>query len=176
MLLPLWAIDSRGFSVTAAGLLFAPLAATFAVSSSLATRWFGTQPRHLLRVGTAGLLVGYLGLVLVLTVAGEATAAVVTALVMIGAAMGGVAAPLNTLATARVAPAQAGAASGLLTTALEIGYGVGAALGVGCFTLLLSSGLPGGTAYALSLTAPWLLTAALAALVYERRHPVPQTT
>lgn len=168
VLLPLWATEVRGFSVTGAGLLFAPLAATFAVSSSLATRWFGARPRRLLRAGLAGLLAGYLGLGLILTAAGEATVPVVAALVVIGLAMGAVAAPLNTLATAHVAPPHAGAASGLLTTALEIGYGVGAALGVGCYTLLLSSGLPGGTAYALSLAAPWLLTAALAALVRER--------
>lgn len=165
VLLPLWAMEVRGFPVTGAGWLFAPLAATFAVSSSLATRWFGARPRRLLRAGLVGLLVGYLGLGLILTTAGEATAAVVVALVVIGAAMGGVAAPLNTLTTARVAPAQTGAASGLLTTALEIGYGVGAALGVGCYTLLLSGGWPGSSAYAASLAVPWLLTVALGVLV-----------
>lgn len=164
VLLPLWAMEVRGFPVTGAGWLFAPLAATFAVSSSLATRWFGARPRRLLRAGLVGLLVGYLGLGLILTTAGEATAAVVVALVVIGATMGGVAAPLNTVATARVAPAQAGAASGLLTTALEIGYGVGAALGVGCYTLLLSGGWPGSSAYAASLAVPWLLTVALGVL------------
>lgn len=169
VLLPLWATEVRGFSVTAAGLLFAPLATAFAVSSGLATRRFGTRPRRLLRAGLAGLLAGYLGLGLVLATAGGTTVPVVVVLVAIGVAMGAVAAPLNTLATAHVAPPQTGAASGLLTTALELGYGMGAALGVGCYSLLLSSGLPGGAAFAWSVAAPWLLTAAVAALVRDPR-------
>lgn len=165
-LLPVYLIGARGYSAATAGLFFVALAGTFAVVSATLPRLVQAQPHLLLTVGSTALVLNYLLLALALLLTRQLSAVVLVALlVLIGCTMGCIAPALNALAVRLVPAASASSASGLVTTALEVGYGLGAAIGIGSYAIAQTRAAEPGHALAASLGIATLLTIGLAMLV-----------
>lgn len=119
-----------GFSPLTSGLSLVPSALSTVVFSLLSTpllRRFGA------RVLTAGAIAGALGLVLLLIAvqvggASLAPIAIAPAMVVIGAGIGLVTAPVIDVVLARVPTSEAGSASGVLNTAEQLGSALGVAV------------------------------------------------
>jgi len=112
--------QGRGLGALQAGLVFTILAVSYMAASMKATA----------RTTTLGVLtLGAGHLTLAATVAaGGSIAALVPALLLIGAGMGMVITPLTTTVLASVPPQHAGAASGALSTMQQVGNAVGVAI------------------------------------------------
>ena len=112
--------QGRGLGALQAGLVFTILAVSYMAASMKATA----------RTTTLGVLtLGAGHLTLAATVAaGGSIAALVPALLLIGAGMGMVITPLTTTVLASVPPEHAGAASGALSTMQQVGNAVGVAI------------------------------------------------
>lgn len=174
-LLPIYLITVMGSSATAAGSCFAALAGTFAVTSALVPRIASRSPRSLLLAGSAGLVATYGVLAGGLLLSPRLSpAALVPLLVLTGAAMGLTAPSLNTLATRYVPSRSTGTASGLITTALEIGYGLGATLGIGGYAMV--EPYVGHAGHALAASVGLAAALALALTITVRRATGSGTT
>ncbi|MFC6086062.1 MFS transporter [Sphaerisporangium aureirubrum] len=139
-----------------AGLTFAPGAAGFAVVSLTWRRLPERLHRALIPAGFTMAAAGYLGIAGVLSGGGHGEPWLEVLLAVSGAGLGAAYSPLFTVALARVAPADAPDASGLLATTLQLGQVVGvAALG----TLFLGLG---ASAHAIGVTGVVLTVLALA--------------
>ena len=131
------------------GTAILPLAASFTVASQLAARWMACHGTRVLVWGCVSQLAGLLAF----SAAVQDPAGMLLALplAVFGFGQGLVMAPLAGLVLARVEPAQAGAASGLLNTVQQASGAVGvtaaglafAASGSGGGLLLLGSGIVG---------------------------------
>jgi EmrB/QacA subfamily drug resistance transporter len=116
-----------GYSPLVAGLLFTPLAVTFAITSlivpRLQQRWF----RQVLLGGYAINALGYLVLVLTAFATGSHVSGpvLIPALCIIGVGQGLGVGPLLTAILGNVPPADAGVASGLLETTGNVGMSLG---------------------------------------------------
>ncbi|MFG2049423.1 MFS transporter [Micromonospora sp. NPDC048935] len=131
--------SGMGLSPLEAGWTFAPLAVGFAGASLVAPRKVAKYGATLITIGVAIAAVGMIGLAVLLQVSGDnATALRVTGLLFLIGIGNGLAVPVLTgvvLAGARVA--NAGAASGLLTTTQQFSSAIGVAtLGSLFFTIL----------------------------------------
>lgn len=119
--------ESRGLGPRDAGLCLVPIAVALIVSSPLSGRWVGAghTRRALLSAGgafaAAGLLLVGLGVATPL-------AQVVGALMLFGAGVGLVNAPITSSAVSGMPRAQAGVASALAATSRQVGATVGVAL------------------------------------------------
>jgi len=172
VVLALYLQQGRGLHPLQAGLVFTILAAAYVIASMVASR---LALRHDHRVICAGALVlacGH-GLLFVavarIGVAGS-VAALVPGLVLVGAGMGLVLAPLATTILETVDPDRAGAASGMLTTVQNVGNAIGVA-GTG---VLFFGALHAGYAHAFELSVVELglvlvVVAALTRLLASRR-------
>lgn len=122
--------DGHGFSAQGSGLLFSTLGGGYLITSSLAGRIAGRLGRQTVALGGALVVIGHLT---VLMTYGDLPTIwlLAPALAISGAGMGLVIAPLATVVLMRVRTEHAGAASGLLTTVMQIGGAVGiAAVGI----------------------------------------------
>lgn len=136
-----------GYSALVAGLVqFA-----FAMGSGTASWYSDRLARRLnvrvLNLGTAGVTLGMIGLLIAITVMGTALNPwVLTPLLLLaGMGLGTFIAPVTNIVLQRVHPATAGAASGVFTTAQRVGGAVGvAAVGIVFFGALPDE--PAGTA------------------------------
>jgi EmrB/QacA subfamily drug resistance transporter len=117
-----------GFSVIAAGLASLPLGLAVITTSQVASRLVGAfGPRRLL---VGGLVLSAIGLALLgrIEVGGSYLADVLGPILLHGLGLGLIFVPLMVSATAGVAPADQGLASGLLQTAQQLGVALGLAL------------------------------------------------
>jgi predicted MFS family arabinose efflux permease len=103
---------------------------------------------------------------------GGSVAALAPALLLIGAGMGLVIAPLATIIMASAKPEQAGAASGVLSTMQNVGNALGVAIVGVIYFGAVHSGLAG--AFQLSLASLAVILVAVAALT--RLLPAPGST
>jgi EmrB/QacA subfamily drug resistance transporter len=161
LVLALYLQDGRGLSALASGLLFVPLGGAYLVTSMRSGRIAARLGRQALAVGMLVLAAGYGLLALA---AGGRVGWLVPGLVVAGAGMGLVVAPLPSIAMAGVAPGHAAAASGVLSTAQQAGNAVGVAVLGSVFYAALGSG-PFAHAFALSLEVLVALSVAVAALI-----------
>ncbi|MFC7327214.1 MFS transporter [Marinactinospora rubrisoli] len=169
-LLPIHLIGAKGHTAATAGLYFVALAGTFALVSTALPRFAPLQPRPLLIIGATALLTSYTALAAVLLLAPHVpTVVLLPLLVLIGAAMGCTAPSLNTLATSRVPATSTASASGLITTALEIGYGLGATVGIGSYAIAQAHTQQPGHAFATSIGIAALLTIGLVVIAARTR-------
>lgn len=133
--------DVLGFTALQTGLAFVPLAGLILVSSwvtpPLMAR-FGARP--LVLTGLSALLVG---LVMISNVSAESTylGSLLVPVMILGIGGGLTFTPLMTLVMGTMRPEDAGAASGLLQAAQQ----VGTAMGLGVLTTVYASALRGGT-------------------------------
>jgi MFS family permease len=126
----LYVQQGRGLDALGAGTIFAAIGVGYLATSMNAprlARMFGPQ---VLALGGAVMAVGLV--ILMITVAnigvGGNIATLIPGLVLDGAGMGMVVAPLAATVLARVNPQYAGAASGVLATGLQIGNALGVAI------------------------------------------------
>lgn len=128
-----------GFSALAAGLTFVPLSLSFAISSLLSPRLMPLIGAWLVRGGAIIAIVGELLLLFLVQQAGTVVQGqqLLIPLVVMGVGQGMVLAPLIPMILAGIQVQHAGAASGVLTTTMQIAGALGVAIiGIIFFTAL----------------------------------------
>ncbi len=171
LIFALYMQEGRGLDALGAGTIFAAIGAGYMVSSSLArvtARRLGSQ---VIAVGGVLRVVGLALQLLAVSRMGPvgSLAPLIPGLVIDGAGMGFAIAPLAGTVLARIRPEHAGAASGILTTGIQVGN----ALGVSLIGLLFYGSLArGGYGRAFSVSLLFLigvgLTVALLAQLLPR--------
>jgi EmrB/QacA subfamily drug resistance transporter len=114
----------RGYNALQTGLLFLPVALATMAGSTIAGRILARLGAR--RLGTAGLLIGGLGMGLAANV--DEPVAMVAAIGLAAAGTGAVFVVASATALGQVGPAEAGIASGIVSTFHEFGAAVGAAV------------------------------------------------
>ena len=151
--------NGLGLSPLAAGLTFAPLAATFALASLLGPRLQNRLGHHVLTLGYAVNAAGTLALLITAWLAGPAMTGplLVPALAVIGFGEGLGVSPLIGTVLSGVPAKDAGSASGFLETTVQLGM----SLGVTVLGLVFSVALGGHQATATATAYPGAFTVAL---------------
>jgi MFS family permease len=130
VVLALYLQNGRGLHPLPAGLVFTILAVAYLAASMRAPGLSARYGRGVIAVGALVLAAGH-GLLLAAVAdvgVGGALIALVPGLVLVGAGMGLVLAPLASTILSSLEPERAGAASGLLTTMQSVGNAVGVAV------------------------------------------------
>ena len=143
-----------GYGPTQAALLLIAYQVAIAVSSLLSARLGARLGRNILTLGTALLMVGLIGTLLILKTAALHYRGyeLIPALIVSGLGFGCVTAPLQSVILSRVNPVFAGSASGVLATVQQ----VGSALGVAMIGMLLFGQLASGANAASASVRPTL--------------------
>ncbi|MFL6121869.1 MFS transporter [Actinophytocola sp.] len=170
-----------GIAPTTAGLMFVPLGITFALGSA-ACRRLGHRVRRPLPVAGTALVatVLYAGALIAQLPRELQPPLLVVMIALAGFGQGLVVAPLVAGILGRVAPTDAGAASGMATTVTQVGLALGVALAGVCYRTVLGAtpgdaGVPFGD-HALAFTFAALLLAGFAmttCLLSARLHRLP---
>jgi MFS family permease len=130
VLYPYWLQRGRGLSALAAGLCFLPLSAGFLAASTAVKRTTARVGHQTLALGALALCAGYL--LFALTVmrigVGGPVAWLTPSLLVCGFGMGMVLGPLVSVVIAEIPPSHASAASGALSSAIQIGNAAGVAV------------------------------------------------
>jgi EmrB/QacA subfamily drug resistance transporter len=150
-----------GFTPLHAGLTFLPFSLGVLVSSGAAARLAPRFGRGVTMAGALVIAAGMAGLIAIVRHygAGVTTWELVPGLVAAGLGLGAVIAPLADIVLARVPKQEAGSASGVFNTGLQLGNSIGiAVIGVIFFGMLGSQSGPAATA-----VAPQLRTGLVAA-------------
>ena len=176
-LLGIYLQDGLGLSALESGLAFTPIAVAFVSSSLAGPRLADGAREYLPQIGATIAAAGLLATIVVIqsTTGGAVSAWLILAMVPIGGGLGLAIPPLINLVLRAVPPADAGAASGTLVTAQQLGNALGVA-GIGTIFFGQLGSAAGATAYgdafsiSLAVQAAFALTAA--ALVSRARHTV----
>jgi MFS family permease len=169
LVLALYLQQGRGMSALDSGLVFTILAVSYVVASAQAPALVARHGRRLIAAGALVLASGH-GLLLAAVAhigVGGSIVELVPGLLAIGAGMGLLIVPLATTIMSCAEPAQAGAASGAMTTMQN----VGAALGVAVTGVIFFGALHGGYAHALELSLAQLAVLLLAVAGLTRLLP-----
>jgi EmrB/QacA subfamily drug resistance transporter len=169
VVLALYLQQGRDLHPLPAGLVFTILALSYVVASSFAP---GLSARHGRRVIAAGALILASGHALLFEAVAEvgvggSLALLAPGLLLVGAGMGLVLAPLAGTILQTLEPERAGTASGLLTTVQNVGN----ALGVAVTGVIFFGALHGGYAHAFELAAAELALLLLAVAALTRLLP-----
>ncbi|HEY2650643.1 MAG TPA: MFS transporter [Solirubrobacteraceae bacterium] len=130
VVLALYLQQGRGLRPLSAGLVFTILAAAYLASSIAAPALSARHGRNVILAGALVLASGHallLGAVLIVGVGGT-VAALIPGLLLVGAGMGLVLAPLAATILETMKPERAGAASAMLTTFQNVGNAIGVAI------------------------------------------------
>lgn len=130
LVLALYLQEGRGLDALGSGLVFTPLAVGYLAASVVSQQLTARLGKQLLALGGAVRAVGLAGLLLTVAAvgAGGHVAVLIPALVVDGVGMGLLTAPLIATVLADMDPRHAGAASGVLSTAQQVGVALGIAL------------------------------------------------
>lgn len=121
--------DGLGLSALKAGLVYTPAAVTFFSFSMIASRLVPRHGRRVLEIGAVILAAGYAATAIVLLGGAAFRPAVVIPTLMLQSVGGGLLiTPAMNVVLARIAPGDAGIASGVLSTAQQIGAALGVAV------------------------------------------------
>ncbi|MCX4821315.1 MFS transporter [Streptomyces sp. NBC_01142] len=161
--------DGLGMSALEAGLVYTPAAVTFFVFSMIASRLVPKHGRRVLEIGAIVLAAGYASTAIVLAGGLPFKPAVVIPTLMLQSVGGGLLiTPSLNAVLRRIDPSDAGIASGVLSTAQQ----VGGALGVAIIGVVFSNSFHPSTqdrtepaAHALAMSSLSTLIAAIAATV-----------
>ncbi|MEV4362246.1 MFS transporter [Nonomuraea sp. NPDC049625] len=164
LILALYLQQGRELDALGSGLIFLPLGLGYFASSTRAVRLAARLGRQVVALGALTMALGYGLLALTATALGEhgPIAWIIPGLVVAGAGMGLVMAPLPALVLNGVDPRHAAAASGVLSTAQQAGGAIGVAV-VGVVFYGALGGYP--HAFAMGLLLLIALDVAVAALV-----------
>jgi EmrB/QacA subfamily drug resistance transporter len=164
VILALYLQEGRGLAPLTSGLVFTILAGAYVVASSLAPSLSARHGRRVIAVGALLLAAGHLlllGAVADIGVAGS-VAVLAPGLLLVGAGMGLVLAPLAGTILRTLDPERAGAASGMVSTMQNVGNALGVAITGVIFFGSLHRGYP--TAFELAAGQLALLLAVVALL------------
>jgi hypothetical protein len=127
--LALYLQEGRGLAPLDSGLVFTPLALGYLVASIASQRMHGLG-RQLLALGGVVRAIGLVGLIgtVAAVLSGGSALVLLPALVVDGVGMGLLTAPLIATVLADLSPAHASAASGILSTAQQVGNALGIAV------------------------------------------------
>jgi predicted MFS family arabinose efflux permease len=171
VVLALYLQNGRGLHPLPAGLVFTILAVAYVAASMRAPALTARYGRSVIAAGALVLASGH-GLLLMAVSdigVGGTLAALVPGLVLVGAGMGLVLAPLASTLLQSLEPARAGAASGMLTTMQSVGNALGVAVtGVIFFGALHSGYAPAFELALAELAVLLVLVAALTRLLPRR--------
>ncbi len=164
-----------GFSAIKAGLTMAPASLASGFSAPFAGKLADQGGRYLLIIGFTLYATGLISICLV---AGPSSHwyDLVPGYVITGLGVGFTMSPMQTIATRNVDPALAGAASGVLNTARQLGSALGSAVVLAVLQNRLAARVPYVTAMRFALAVPitlLLLGALLCAAVRERAGAIP---
>ncbi|NUP46630.1 MAG: MFS transporter [Catenulispora sp.] len=162
----LYVQDGRGLDALQAGLIFTPIGAGYLLTSMTAQKVAAKLGRQTAAVGTLVMAVSLADMIVTLNVTGTDGSLLwlIPALVADGAGMGLAIGPLAATAMGRVAPHHTGAASGVVSTVMQVGGAVGVAvIGIVFYSALGSAPTP--AAYAHAFTAGLELLAGVAVAV-----------
>lgn len=154
----------RGLGPLDAGLIFMAIGAGYMTSSTTARFVAAKIGRQVIALGGLLRIVGLLLLILALVKIGDGgnIGWLVPALVIDGAGQGFAVAPLATTVLSRVTPQHAGAASGVLTTGIQVGNALGVAVvGVIFYGVLNHSRGANSFAHAFAFSLTYVLLAAV---------------
>jgi MFS family permease len=174
LVLALYLQHGIGLSALDSGLIFLPLGVTFVATSLNGPYLAARLGRQCLAVGAALVAVGLVAMWIAVSHIGThgAVAWLVPGMMIDGAGMGMVMAPLASVALAGLDPVYAGAASGVLSTANQVGGAVGvAAIGIVFYRALASAGHVSAYAHAFILSVVVLIPLALAVLILVQFLP-----
>ncbi|MGW5433222.1 MFS transporter [Streptomyces sp. NPDC004059] len=165
--------DGLGMSALGAGLVYSPAAVTFFVFSLIAGRLVPRHGRRVLGVGAMVLALGYASTVVVLTCGPAFRPVAVIPTLMLQSAGGGLLiTPALGAVLARIGPGDAGIASGVLSTAQQVGAALGVAvIGVAFFHSFDPAGGRSAAAHALAMSSVFTLVSALVAAGLVRLLP-----
>jgi EmrB/QacA subfamily drug resistance transporter len=173
VVLALYLQQGRGLRPISAGLVFTILAVSYVAASMRAPGLAARHGRRAIAGGALALACGHallLGAVADIGVGGS-LAVLMPGLLLVGAGMGLVLAPLATTILQSLGPAQAGAASGMLTTMQNVGN----ALGVAVTGAIFFGALRHGYAHAFELSAGELALLLLGVAALTRLLPAPSS-
>jgi len=168
--LALYLQDGRGLNPLEAGLVFTVLAVAYVVASGPAPDLVKRFGRSVVAAGGVCLALGLLVLALVIAEngVGGSVYALMPGLVLVGAGIGLCYTPLTSTVLSGIDPAQAGAASGAMSTITQVGYALGVAItGV----IFFGAGHDLGEAFKLSLFQ--LSALAVGVVLLSRVLPAP---
>jgi EmrB/QacA subfamily drug resistance transporter len=169
LVLALYLQAGRGMSAMDSGLVFTILAASYLGASMASEQLLARFGPRMLAGGTLTLAAGH-GLLLAAVGdigTGGSVAPLIPGLLVIGAGMGLVIAPLTTTIMATVDEQRAGAASGMLATTQNVGN----ALGVAITGVIFFGALDGGYSHALQLSLAQLAVLLIIAAALTRLLP-----
>jgi EmrB/QacA subfamily drug resistance transporter len=171
VVLALYLQRGRGLEPLDAGVVFTILAAAYLAASMAAPGLAARHGRGVIAAGALVLASGHAALVGAVAVVGVggSVAALAPGLLLVGAGMGLVLAPLATTILQSLEPERAGAASGMLTTMQNVGN----ALGVAISGVIFFGALHSGYARAFELAVGELGLALLVVAVLTRLLPRP---
>ncbi|MDQ6778643.1 MAG: MFS transporter [Actinomycetota bacterium] len=173
LVLALYLQQGRGLSALDAGLVFTIMAVAYLATSIAAPNLTARHGRRVIAVGGLTLAAGHA--VLLATVAelgtNGAIALLAPALTLIGAGMGLLITPLMTIVLTDLDPETAGAASGILNTAQQVGN----AIGVAVIGVIFFGALHRGYADAFELSLACLAALLIAVVALSRLLPAPRT-
>ncbi len=171
LILALYLQLGRGLTALQSGLVFTILAGSYLAASLRAPALTQRHGRRVLAAGAVTLAIGH-GLLLAAVAAigvGGSIAALVPGLLLIGAGMGLGITPLATIIMAGMKPEQAGATSGILSTAQNVGN----ALGVALIGVVFFGSLDRGYASAFELSLAVLAATLAVVALLTRLLPAP---
>lgn len=161
----LYVQQGRGMSALGAGLIFGALGLGYMLSSMSARRVALVIGRQVIALGGLLRVVGLIAQIVVVARIGVGgnVAWLIPALFVDGAGMGFAVAPLASTVLARVKPANVGAASGVLTTGVQVGNALGVAvIGLIFYNLLHHGSGTGAYATAFNYSLFYLIGIGLA--------------
>ncbi|MFC7549136.1 MFS transporter [Plantactinospora sp. GCM10030261] len=168
LVLALYLQAGRGLSALESGVFFTGLGAGYLAASLLARRLAARLGRQVIALGAALMIAGEFWMLVDVRRSVE-IGWLLPPMAVHAAGMGLVIAPLVAIALSGVAPGHAGAASGVLSTAQQIGNGLGVAI-IGVF---FYSAPPGDHALAFSLALAYLMAVGAAVVGLAQLLPRP---
>jgi MFS family permease len=165
LVLTLYLQQGRGLSTLVTGSVFTPMGASYLVTTVRMPQLAALLGRQLIAVGGLVIAAGQAGLLITVHEIGLTGSPwlLTPSLLVIGAGMGLVTAPLSSTVLAGVEHRHAGAASGVLSTMQNIGNALGVAvIGVVFFGALSRAAGPAAFPHAMSSSAAWLAGLGLA--------------
>ncbi len=169
VILSLYLQQGRGLSALDSGLVFTILAVSYLAASMRAPQLTERYGRRVLAIGALVLAAGHAALlaaVLIVGVGGS-VAILVPGLLLVGAGMGLGITPLATLIMAGMKPEHAGATSGVMATAQNVGNSIGVAV----IGVVFFGALDRGFAHAFELSVGVLAVTLIAVAALTRRLP-----
>ncbi|MEV7805379.1 MFS transporter [Microbispora sp. NPDC088329] len=175
LVLALYLQEGRGLDALGSGLIFLPLGLGYFASSALSGRVAARLGRQVVTVGALVVALGYAALAETASAlgTGRPVAWIIPGLLVAGAGMGLIMAPLPAIVLAGTDPRHAAAASGVLSTAQQAGGAIGVALVGMVFYGALGAPAPAHYPHAFALGLALLV--GLAAAVVGLVQTLPRT-